>query len=117
MHTPLNRSADTPEDPLTDLNDTLVPMNVMPLPIRSPDTLAQKRDSFYTPEEALANDKNGAGPTGMLTEPGGNDYVAGMSDSSTGTGMQYSKEGTKTYSGNEVRGKVIKGDDKHNLYG
>lgn len=109
---PLGRTNDKPENPLDDVVKVPVPLNAMPPAMRSPDTLAQKRDSFLSREGAVAEQADGsAGPDGPITRPGGNNMMNDFGAfKGTGAKMQYSREQTDEYQGKAVYGAIIKGD-------
>lgn len=102
----LGREAnDKPEDTLADLPMPLVPMNEgKGLDL----TVASKKDSFFKRGDPAINADGASGPKGPLTMPGGNDMIAEGYKPSVGQHMQVAKEGTDSYTGNDVRGKVLK---------
>lgn len=99
---------DQPENPLDDISRDVVPLAKISPDMRSPDTDAQKRDSFYQPGDPAINAKGAAGPKGPMTMPGGSDMVTPPLTDSLTSGMQHSRESGKDYEGKDTRGTVMK---------
>lgn len=103
----LGREAnDQPKNPMMNMAKIGTPLAKSSPDMRSPDTLAEKRGSFFQPGDAAINADTAGGPKDDVTLPGGNSGIPGVSPSLTNS-MQFSRESGNDYSGKDTQGRVI----------